>query len=286
MQTGRYMPISAQAEITRKCHFDIVEIRKRGLNTDPDQAYKMGEKTDFWVMPGELVFAVRERHNYSQTTGTISERGFTSLNGLSHQGYASVEALMDDYYFVGIAKTEFEYGGDHWANQDPLDHGFSVIGAGSYSTNNHGPAQIHAGDVLVWEFPPFDENKGLKYKRNYKEGTPYTKVLPYLRPLRVKSCESRAIGIKKLMDTDPNENGVNGLDKKAFEERDLTPAQEEALHIKLAFAKGDSQEGITHLCLAGYMGMMTQFSRVVGVALNSAAQGQTLHVMLSHYKCN
>lgn len=293
MKSSRYMPISAQAEITRKCHFDIVEVRNRKLNTDKEQSYKNGQDTDFWVMPGELVFARRNRHNYSYQAGPISERGFTSLNGINWGGYGSDEQMMDDFYLVGIAKTEFEYGGDRWAYDDPLDHGFSVIGAGSYSTNNHGPEQIHAGDVLVWEFPKTGRDgaaNALNVAKQYQQGTPYTKILAYLRPLHINGCKSHALALQSVLTTATARGGVDGFADAANELKNnerLSPAQEEALHLQLAANPVEGgADALEHYCQAAYLGMMQQFSRVAGVALNSAAPGETLNIMLSHFKCN
>lgn len=178
-------PIPAQGEITGKAFVDAVEIAERRENSADAyylaNSYPGGANDDnLMVMPGELVFGLRKRSNYQiGYHGEPNEYGFTSMAGLFYGNYGSDDAMMRDYYFMGVAKTEFRVG-----NSDQPESGFSFLRAGSFTIINNGPADIYAGDLVGYRFPlnnksigrPTDSALGKVVPQNMA-GTPNTKYL-------------------------------------------------------------------------------------------------------------
>jgi len=307
---GRYQPIAAQAEITRNCLYDHAQAQLRKTYADDPQSYAGGhEKAFLKVMPGEIVLASRKngRVTGGYGMGKGREVGMTSLNGLRWGDYGSSpvvakEAILDDFYHVGPAKTEYEDGVDSFAYSDPLDHGFSAIGSGSYSVCHLGPDPIHAGDLLVLDIPM----PGAKSMNVHSKGLLPGKLLPFYRPLRTTDaaptleCIIYALQTSKIQTPNPGVVGLSPNDIKYSVS--LTPLQEEALAMheflkKLAnnendnYSFGDSADYITtkkdaFKALFDVMmkTMLRRMGRVVGVSMSSTVQGQTTSVMLSHYK--
>lgn len=304
---GRYQPIAAQAEITRNCLYDHAQAQLRKTYADDSQSYAGGhEKAFLKVMPGEIVLASRKngRVTGGYGMGKGREVGMTSLNGLRWGDYGSTpvvakEAILDDFYHVGVAKTEYEDGVDSFAYSDPLDHGFSAIGSGSYSVSHLAPDPIHAGDLLVLDIPM----PGAKSMNVHSKGLLPGKLLPFYRPLRTTDaaptleCIIYALQTSKSQTPNPGVVGLTDNDIKYSVS--LTPLQEEALAMH-EFVSKMEPENVNYQQSAQYIidrkdafkalfdvmmkTMLRRMGRVVGVSMSSTVQGQTTSVMLSHYK--
>lgn len=310
--SGRYQPQATQAEITRKFQFDFVEARERQANAEngniANEVYPGGNNKDnLKVYPGDLVMGRRKPRHYNAYHGNPKETGFTGLAGLHWGEYASDEAMMRDFYPIGFAKTEIEFGGDNWAYQDPLDHGGSAVGAGSYTGHNWSGEQIHAGDLLVWAFPSTNRNTGAgidPINRQYREGTPLTKPMAYLMPARSLTSKPLLDALITTMGRRRDQHpqpGVQDLTRDDLEQNEsLTSLQEEALALRegvksllnlddndsVAEAIVNNREAVEMMLDAMHSALMSRFSRIVGVAMTSAKPSQDVTVMLSHYKVN
>lgn len=288
MTQGRYQPIPSQAEITRKCTFDVAEARQRKANSEDNMKARHcypggGNNNNLWVMPGEIVFGKRKLSHFG-TIGRPSELGMTSLAGLHTDG-KPVEQLMDEYYFIGIAKTEFEFGGDNMWHNDPLDHGFSVIGSGSCSTINRSNENIYPGDLLVWDFPPLDNGTQIlpvNVKATSAAG-PFTKVLPYLRRYIPENTMYMGTALNRILSAEPTPENQKLYDLAvALQDAGYEIDQYDAANRERSAA---TPEELNALLTAAFKLQRRQLDRVVGIALGPSAPGQTLDVMLSHYKC-
>jgi hypothetical protein len=259
MNSGRYTQVPAQAEITRKVFFDEHEAKTREINASQGrgQFYPgAADKNMLKVMPGELVFGKRRSRSDRYKVGMLSETGLSSLAGLPS---GDLDQLRSQFYFIGIAKTEFEYGGDNFMGQGPHGGQMAVICAGSYSTNNNGPDQIYAGDILVWDFPKHDAINAAS--RGGVNGKP----LAYLRRLAAMPGERFAAKIEAQRRDRNNAAPIEGSLLAKFNA--ATEAGDAAKLYELVMDE-----------------IVEDLGRIVGVAMSSAAPGQTLDVMLSHYK--
>lgn len=314
-QSGRYQPQAAQAEITRKFQFDHVEARERAHNAEDGSIaghiYPGGNNKDnLKVYPGELVIGRRKTRHYNAHAGNPKETGMTGLAGLHWGQYSSDEAMMRDFYLIGAAKTEFEFGGDNFMFDDPLDHGAAALGAGSFTVNNWSHEQIHAGDLLIWTFPSTNrtqQGRGIidPIHHQYRAGTPLTKPMPYLTPARSHSTKPLLEGLIATMgreSTAQPQPGIVGLTEKDLTENpDLTSLQEEALGLREGLKKflgeddaevlvrldnSETNKGLEMILDAMHSALMSRFSRIAGVAMTSAKPSQDVTVMFSHYKVN
>jgi hypothetical protein len=260
MNSGRYTQAPAQAEITRKVFFDEHEAKTREIHASRGQGQFYPGATDknmLKVMPGELVFGKRRNRSDRYKVGMVSETGLSSLAGLPSE---DLDKLRSQFYFIGIAKTEFEYGGDNFMGQGPHGGQMAVICAGSYSTNNNGPEQIYAGDILVWDFPKHDAINAAS--RGGVNGKP----LAYLRRLTAMPGEEFA---KKI-----------AAQQVQYAGKDI-PAESLLGKFNAATTPNTDATKLYELVMDE---IVDDLGRIVGVAMSSAAPGQTLDVMLSHYK--
>jgi len=320
MQSGRYYGVSSQAEITRKAQFDSIEARERRINSeDPTilaTCYPGGNNVDnLKVYPGEFVIGKRKKHAYNSYAGRPSELGFTGLAGLNWGEYGSDEAMMRDFYPIGIAKTEFEYGKDNFAYDDPLDHGFSCIGAGTGKVNNWSGHQIHAGDIMIWEFPRTNRNNGMEMEhiqQHYRAGTPKTKPLVHLVPLRTTKTRVLIDGIISTMSRRSTQHPQPGiydlLDSELKSNPNLTSLQEEAMGLRkfikifLGSLAGegaevpsneriidslkDNKEVFQDLLDTLQSALLSKMSRIAGISTTSAGTSKKLEIMISQLKKN
>ncbi len=153
MQKARYSPIVSQAEITGKGQPDLHSLRQRA-NTEGHDAYPGGTLNEnLTIMPGELLVARRNCRNTAGHYGRASQACFSAVGGLVTDE-KTLEGMMRDLVFVGVAKSEYQYGGDNLFGQDPLDHGFGFLYSGSFTIINTSGEDIYAFDRLCWRLPP------------------------------------------------------------------------------------------------------------------------------------
>lgn len=306
---GRYQPIPAQAEITRNVFYDYAEAQLRAANADAQDAYFGGnERTFLQVKPGEIVLAQRHNGHVSGGYGMGKGReiGLTSVNGLRWGDYSSnpivaKELFLDSVYHVGVAKTENEDGIDSYGYTDPLEHGFSAIGSGSFSVPHYGPDPIYAGDILVYDIP----DPKARSMNVHSKGLLPGKMVPFYRPLRTTESTPTLMCIIAALRTpksNPVNPGVQGLTADELEySLNLTSLQEEALAM-YKFGKSlspdpenygleqaakiieDNMGAFKALFDAMMKSTIRRMGRMAGVAMSSTVQGQTTAVMLSHYK--
>jgi hypothetical protein len=286
LRQSRRDPISAQGEITGKALIDYSEVQDRRENSADHhllaKSYPGGNNDDnLMVMPGELVFAPRNRESVYSMAGEPNEYGLSSMAGLYYGRYQSDDAMMRDYYFVGVAKTEFRVG-----NSDQPESGFAVLKAGSYTTTNNGPYDIYPGDLIGYRFPlntlspgwgtddrsqkltGKDANSMDRIVPQNRAGTPNGKYLAEIVPFDYtdfKTSTAGALVAMKLPSADKGGQGIAGLSMKDFDKntgdrsnRQLSNIQEEAMGYKF---------GIAGIVLRGIESLLRQ-----GVALNDATQ--------------
>jgi len=310
----RYQPYPSQAEITTKYTLDLVEIDERRLNADDGslmgQVYPGGNTNDnLKVYPGEIVLSKRESHINGQSTSRLFQSGFTSVNGLYYGDYGSMEAMMRNYQFGGFAKTEYEIGGDNMWGDDPLDHGFSVTAAGTGSGFNNGQYDLHAGDVLCWQFPEVSFNKDSNgYPTDATNNMPHTKILPEIVPFRRTDAKLSLLAIQHALERGKSQQpqpGIVGLTADDLKTNyDLSPLQEEALAMQEGFkaifelVTGDDEitdfagvladekgfEAVQMIADGLCDAMVARLERVIGKAQYASPKNSTAHVMLSHFK--
>ena len=105
------------------------------------------------IMPGELLFARKNCRNTAGHHGRASQTCYSSNAGLLIDE-KSPEAMMRDVVFVGVAKSEFQYGGENLYGTDPLDHGFGFRISGSDTVINNSGYDVNAYDILAARLPP------------------------------------------------------------------------------------------------------------------------------------
>lgn len=255
MLVGRYSPLVSQAEITGKAHPDLHEFaHRKAMSGDTqylEKAYPGGDhKEDYAIMPGELVIGRKKRAGHGSYNSRTFEAGFSSVARLNYGEYHSTEGLMRDFYFMGVAKGEYQPDGDSLFNTDPMDHGFGFLRAGSISINNNSPQDIHAGDIIGWRVPPTPGgdprsqgnggvarslDTGLNPRVSYnRTGTPYGKPLIQIERFDPTDFSFQLAGAYALFDKPAAQGGINDLGPEVLfgDKTNLSSLQEEALGWK------------------------------------------------------
>lgn len=248
MLNARYNPLVSQAEITGKAQPDLHSLRQRAY-TQGRQAYDGGSiDANLAIMPGELLVARKNCRNTSGAFGRFNQCGFTSMAGITIDD-KNPEELMRDLTFLGVAKSEYQYGGENLFGTDPMDHGFGFLISGSITIINTGRYDIHAFDQLCIRAPPYPQgdprsqgtpgsysiDTGLNPLRPMNRvGTPNGK--PLLMVERYDPCDFtfQIAGSFELIRKTKANGGIVGITFKDFFNRNndasrkLTSAQEEA----------------------------------------------------------
>lgn len=231
LQQQRHQPIPAQGEITRKGMPNYDDIRRRKQNAGDGfnaiNIYRGGEDdTNHAIMPGELCFADRGGRVEKSYSGETFEYCYTTVAGRDFGTTSkSDEEFMRGMYFVGVAKTEDLASGTDFFGDQSLDHGFSILGAGSYSTWNNGPKDITAGDIIAWQVPPTgrDENgnvmerrrldTGLNTVQRNVAGSPWSKPLFQVVPFNPNDFTTQRYAIEAEI-----RDRVNGIQGKPYDD--------------------------------------------------------------------
>jgi len=310
MLSARYSPLISQAEITGKGQPDLWSFNQRRLNSGDSMtlkdSYPGGDRDEnLAIMPGELVVGFRKQAAHNSFHGRSQEAGFTSAAGL-YYGDKSAEALMRDMYFMGVAKTEYQYGGDSLFGTDPMDHGFGFLRAGSMSVNNNSNDDVCAGDILAWRLPPTRNgdpgtqgmyapssiDSGLNPRHsNNRTGTPYGKPLIQIERFDPSDFSFQLAGSYSLFDKPASQGGVSDLGLKDMfgdKRKQLSSLQEEALGWKcgllmvVARARADGDNFIKDINLVdgklsadGRSILDAVFLRNAPPGMNQAAIGNT-----------
>lgn len=254
MLQANYKPVTTQGEITGKAFVDWSRINEARYNANNSRgllsSYPGGGNDDnLSLMPHELAFGKKEQGAQMRymRAGEPNEHGLTALAGTRYGDYWTDEAMMRDYYFMGVVKTEYRVG----ENIDP-NHGFSFVRAGSISTVNNGPGDIFAGDLICWRFPltkrspnddgtrPITNEMGPIVHQN-RQGTPNTKYLAEIMRFDYTDFSSQINGAFHAMQATIN-NPDPGISDMEFEEffvsqgssdaRSISSLQEEAMAYK------------------------------------------------------
>ena len=267
MLSARYSPLISQAEITGKAQPDLWSFaRRQGVSDDPMcKAYPGGDhKENLAIMPGELVVGYRKRRGNTSFHGRSQEAGFSSVAGLPQADHQSIESFMRDLYFMGVAKTEYQYGGESLFGTDPMDHGFGFLRSGSISVNNNSGEDIYAGDILGWKVPNFrngaprtqgnnqplslDTGLNPRYSNN-RTGTPYGKQLIEIERFDPSDFSFQLAGSYALFDLPASQGGIQDLGPEELfsDKKMLSSLQEEALGwqygLLMAYARGLTATG-------------------------------------------
>lgn len=215
LQKARYQPISGQAGITAKVHYDRAEWQRRKANGSSPTVYGLNkDDVNFTVEPGELVFGSRNRRGARPYQTPGYETGMSSLTAYDWAADGdSDEECMRNFYFIGCAKYEdlgpdTDFFGDY-----SMDVGFSAVKAGSYGTynNNTAGADIAAGDIVCWTLPPnlraeragnqrpaLDD--GFNSGRQQNVSTmPWTKTLMHTVPFDPNNFVTQRFGIRAAL---------------------------------------------------------------------------------------
>ena len=266
MLSARYSPLISQAEITGKAQPDLWSFNHRQAHSG-DSMYidKSYTGDDMSIMPGELVIGYRKRVGHASFHGRSQECGFSSVAKLDYSGHETPESLMRDFYFMGVAKTEYQYGGESLFGTDPMDHGFGFLRAGSMSIVNNSAQDVYAGDILAWRLPAFkgagdprsqgngghgrslDTGLNPRLSRN-RTGTPYGKPLVQIERFDPTDFSFQLAGAYALFRKPASQGGVSDLGpNELFEtKKNLSSLQEEALGWKwgllMAYARGKDAE--------------------------------------------
>jgi len=251
MLSARYSPLVSQAEITGKAQPDLWEFaRRKAQSGDAQYMERAYAGDDFSIMPGELVIGHRKRVGHASFHARSQEAGFSSVAGMNYGDAGSVEGLMRSFYFLGVAKGEYQHGGDNLYGTDPMDHGFGFLRAGSMSINNNSPQDIYAGDPIAWRLPPVRGgdprtqgsassgrtlDTGLNPRVSYnRTGTPYGKPLVQIERFDPSDFSFQLAGAYALFDKPSAQGGVSDLGCAALfsDKSNLSSLQEEALGYK------------------------------------------------------
>lgn len=150
---GVLSALTTQGEVTANVRGDRWEVQKRMKNASSSRqttTYPGGEDfSNHHVYPHELVFGWTDQKARFNFPGEPNEIGFSSLNGVHYGGYYTDEELMDNIYFIGLAKTPFVFD-----SLDQLKHGFTAIRVGSGTTFHTGSRPFFSGDVVEWSVVP------------------------------------------------------------------------------------------------------------------------------------
>lgn len=251
MFNARYSPVAVQAEITGKMQPDLWSFAQRKATAGDSETRKLSysgieQDGNLSIMPGELVVGRKEKNSMGRTHGSPPETGFSSLAGLYYGG-KDKEAFMRDFYLLGVAKGEYQYGGDNLFGTQPMDHGIGFLRSGSISVNNNSPDDICAGDLVAWDFPDFPSGKprdqglgngvqpvdnGLNPRASLnRTGTPYGKPLVRVQRFDPTDFSFQLAGAHNLFDKSKSQGGIKDLTLADLmnENRNLSTLQEEAL---------------------------------------------------------
>lgn len=248
MLSARYAPVAVQAEITGKGQPDLQEFNHRkataGDTYTAQKSYPLGDgDVNLSIMPGELLVA---RRTYKTGIAGQGEAVFSSVAGMYCE--TSVEALMRQHYFAGVAKSEYQLGGDNLFGTDPMDHGIGFLRAGSMSTLNACAEDVHAGDLLAWRFPesanlPDPRSRGADRaiggpdnglnprKIRRMQGIPLGKPLIQIEKFNPADFSFQLAGAHALFNKPAAQGGIQDLGTKDLMDphKKISPLQEEAL---------------------------------------------------------
>jgi len=150
---GVLSALTTQGEVTanvRGDRWDIEERRKNASSSRQTRTYPGAELWDnLHVYPHELVFGWTNQKARFNFPGEPNEIGFSSLNGVYWGATDTDEELMDNIYFIGLAKTPFIFD-----SLDQLKHGYTAIRVGSGTTFHTGTKPFYSGDVIEWSVIP------------------------------------------------------------------------------------------------------------------------------------
>lgn len=150
---GVISAITTQGEVTANVKGDRWEAEQRKKNATSSRnatSYPGGDVFDnLHVYPHELVFGWCDGQSRFNFPGEPCESGFSSVNGIYYGKYDTDEELMDNIYFIGLAKTPFIFD-----SLDQMKQGFSAIRVGSGTTFHTGSRPFFAGDVIEWSVVP------------------------------------------------------------------------------------------------------------------------------------
>lgn len=147
---GVISPITTQGEITLNCRADKAELQQRRANmqgSKKNTSYPEGSNLENQhILPHELCFGWTNKQGRNAIPGHPNHVGFTTLNGVNWGAYSTNEELTGRLRLLGIVKTPFFFD-----DVNQLQHGFTVIAAGTGTTHHTGEEDIYPGDVLQWD---------------------------------------------------------------------------------------------------------------------------------------
>jgi hypothetical protein len=146
-ESSEYGPAMTQGPlvvIVRVSPEELVSRRKTG-----GQRYPGGGNTNFLNVK-EMGLVIGRK---SQTGGKEWVCGFETLNGLPFGSVDSIDALEDQFWFIGVSRSHHNPIPNPRTGKNPDRQGFSVMTFGICSVVGQWRKNIYPGDVLMWYFP-------------------------------------------------------------------------------------------------------------------------------------
>lgn len=280
MDRGSVVTPQVLVVVTCAAHYEAYNVRTRRRGPKDASRLPVGNKDDFSLMKGELAFGYTNGQ-FSMSSHTSNpryqaEKVFTAFNGLSPK---------DKIRFMGTVDKGWEHG------QGSGDTAVTIRHSGTATIINTGPATIHQGSLVYWDFPRPVRIQGRNYPPATVPGIPQTKYMAVVRGNFITDVESifqnippvngssdklnRYVEEHALMRVDPGtadeEKGPNAV-AGAHSDDPLVKAVE-------AIKKGDYKKVAS--AVAEYTALL--HSRAIGVALSTARQGEPLDVQMGYF---
>lgn len=195
-----------QSLITNTGVFDVNNISKRARQFTKNKYPGSEDAKNLSILQGELLLTTRKDENSPNPHAKDSV--FSSVNGVSHDGFLNEHKLAKKYAFSGTVGVSFDVPSileEKKAAQD-----ITVYKNGSVSMIYTGEEPIGLGNHALWRLPPLhntrDVNKIPQYPNKPKE-----KIVPIMEPFKIEKIRNIENELVKLMIKPTSEGGVSDL---------------------------------------------------------------------------
>jgi len=157
---------------------DKKEMYYRTVSNDHNRYPGANDTLNLAVYENDLVIGRRKTAPADTFINSVS--GFSSLNGLSYEGYGSPDELEDDFWVIGVSRSDYYTISDIPHGRDSAQPEFSAVTFGSASLWDVWIRDIYPGDKLMFSFPNWKEDYDFRNKGGQYSSTKMRpRVVPY-----------------------------------------------------------------------------------------------------------
>lgn len=259
---GLINPVPGIGVIPGKAFLDWSLVDEFRANADDNQLsgkYPGGSQDiNHDVMPGMLLLGLRGSRNTDVMDGQPNEKCIAGVAGLAWEDYKSTRNMEDQFYFVGVAATEYRVSRPMDSTTYDPDHGLATIRAGTVSVINNGNHVVYPNQWLQWRLPQTTNHHDVNV--NARQGTPPSQIGPELVPFDYTDFNIQmADAFVRMQNNKGPQGGIQDRPLGDFFERFgaedsrvLSCADETALALR-SWIGGTVMRGVEVLARVGYI---------------------------------